>query len=185
MKIHKLLTALALVVLVGLNVPRAALATEDESRALYENITNNYPVGVYFVTINGKRFVNESVLDITLTTRDGKPAPAGTSLSVETLPAPSTKDSRLARTYELQPTNGNSYRLTPDFDAPGRWNMKLNIAGPAGRGQTDLGIRVYPRRPEAPFWFGWTQILLPVVLAGGLLAVYQWQRVKLMQPVTN
>jgi hypothetical protein len=184
MKTSRLLAALLLVGLVGLSVPGAARA-EDESRALYESITNNYPAGSYFVTINGKRFVNESVLDITLTTKDGKPVPAGTSLTVETLPGASTKSGQAARTYELQPTSGNNYRLTPDFDAAGRWNMKLNIAGPAGTGQTDIAIRVYPRRPEAPFWFGWTQILLPVVLVGGLLAVYQWRQVKLVQPVTS
>jgi len=123
------------------------------------------PAGPYRVSALADPDVGQGTFYIQAEPAAGAALPEGTVVAVSVQPA----DGHLAEaTYpaERQTTRyGDRYVAAVPFDTEGSWGVRVELDGPAGRGEVAFPVEV---TPPGISWLGTLACLIPFVLLGVL-----------------
>ncbi len=123
------------------------------------------PVGPYRVSALADPDVGVGTFTLQVTLADGNPLPAGTTVTLWVWPEDGhlSPYSRPAQREE----GGEEERFVAEvpFDAEGPWQVRLEVEGPAGRGEVIFPLQV---TPPGPGWATTLLCLLPFIALGGV-----------------
>ena len=106
------------------------------------------PVGPYVVSALADPDVGVGTFIAQVNLTNGSPAPAGTSVSLWAEPEDGHTPLSGAFTAERRETRrGERFVAEVPFDARGMWRIRMQVSGPAGRGETTFTVRVTPAGP--------------------------------------
>ncbi len=167
-----------------------------------EKIANRLPVGPYYVTVEGERFVDSGFFRLDVTSPQGLPTDQ-LDVSVALTPTGDEDEASLAdageadaasadsasaaaepiaQTFEAPYENGEYFIGALPFDESERWLVEIQIADSGGLYRGEFTTWIWPRSPEPPLLFVIGSIAVPIGLAVGAIALFAARGVRLMEP---
>lgn len=167
-----------------------------------EKIANRLPVGPYYVTIEGERFVDSGFFRIDVTSPEGLPTDQ-LDVLVALTPTGDEDDASLAdavdadaasadgasaapeppvQTFEVPYENGEYFVGSLPFNESERWLVEIQIADGDGLHRGEFSTWIWPRSPEPPLLFVIGSIAVPIGLAVGAIVLFAVRGVRLMEP---
>ncbi|MCG8353235.1 MAG: hypothetical protein MI924_36170 [Chloroflexales bacterium] len=163
-----------------------------------EKIINKLPIGPYYITVEGERFVDSGYFRIDVTSPNNVPTdqldivvdlePTEWALeeladsSGAALAATSIEPDSLAQTFVAEYRNGEYFVDSLPFHAAEEWLVNVRITDSDGAHSGEFDTFVWPRSPEPPLPFVIGSIVLPIAIAIGTIGLFAMRGVRLMQP---
>ena len=123
------------------------------------------PIGPYIASALADPDVGKGTFFIQTALSDGSSVPAPTVVTLWVKPEDGHSAERGYQAEREQTRYGQRFVAEIPFDAEGPWNVRLEISGPAGSGETRFPVRV---TPSGIGWLASLACLLPFVVLGGL-----------------
>ena len=167
-----------------------------------EKIANRLPVGPYYVTVEGERFVDSGFFRLDVSSPQGLPTDQ-LAVSVALTPTGDEDEASLAeavdadaafadgadaapepiaQTFEAPYENGEYFVGALPFDESERWLVEIQIADGDGLYRGEFTTWIWPRSPEPPLLFVIGSIAVPILLVVGAIAFFAARGVRLMEP---
>ena len=160
-----------------------------------EQVVHRKPVGPYEMTVVAHNFVQSGYLEFyVVADGEGLGEESSVELSAQFLHARGLESPDNAPQSNTEPVNapkGSVVEAQAEyqrgifkaeslaFDAPGMWDVQVNIEGAQGTASTNFRLWVYPIRTEPGLAFVLTSVGLPFVLLLFALAIIRSRRLPL------
>jgi hypothetical protein len=122
-------------------------------------------VGPYTASAIADPDVGTGTFYVLVSSGEDRPLPAGTEVEVRAEPEDGHTLATTHRAQRQHTRYGERYVVEVPFDAEGVWQVRLQIEGPLGAGETTFPVRV---TPSGIGWLATLACLLPFLLLGVL-----------------
>jgi hypothetical protein len=154
-----------LVLLIVLTMGRAYTPPAEAHFGAPYPVLLEQEVGPYLASALADPDVGTGTFIVSLTLEEGSAVPAGTTLALWVRPEDGHVE-EYGREAEREIRRGEERFIAEvPFDAEGPWQVRMEVAGPAGEGEVSFTVRV---TPPGPGWLTTLACLTPFIGLGGL-----------------